>query len=151
MTITDKLFKISKDEYGESYTEHCLEQYKLFVESTNQISNRRLSANSFFLTINTAIIGLTGYIHLGDEKFVNGHLDSNVKANQNADQIKLSVFKSHIHVLKSPVLILILTYFLLGSFAKNTFYAFAVEFPVASAIPQVSVAPFWLLDTGQSS
>ncbi len=71
MTLKDDLFKIPKDEYGKSYTEHFLEQYKLFVESTDRISNRRLSANSFFLTINTVIVGLVGYVNLGDKEIGN--------------------------------------------------------------------------------
>lgn len=36
---------------------HLLDQYKLYVEMTDRISARRQSANSFFLTINTALVG----------------------------------------------------------------------------------------------
>lgn len=39
-----------------------LDQYKLYVESANQISTRRLTANSFFLTINTGLAALIGYL-----------------------------------------------------------------------------------------
>lgn len=41
------------------------EQYKLYVEMADRISQRRQSANSFFLTINTALVGLVSYIHVG--------------------------------------------------------------------------------------
>src|SRR2546430_429839 len=41
-----------------------LEQYKLYVEMADRISSRRLTANSFFLTINSAIIALGGYAAL---------------------------------------------------------------------------------------
>lgn len=40
----------------------AMDQYKLYVESANQISARRLAANSFFLTINTALAALLGYM-----------------------------------------------------------------------------------------
>ena len=54
---------LSKDRYGERYTEHVLEIYKLYVEMADRISTRRQAANSFFLTINSAIIALVGYVN----------------------------------------------------------------------------------------
>lgn len=50
---------------AEKYHDHLLEQYKVFVESADRISARRHSTNSFFMTINTAIIAVVGYVHLG--------------------------------------------------------------------------------------
>ncbi len=38
------------------------EHYKLYVEMADRVSARRLTANSFFLGINTAIIAIAGYI-----------------------------------------------------------------------------------------
>jgi len=40
----------------------AVEQYKLYVETAEQNSSRRLAANSFFLTINTGISALFGYM-----------------------------------------------------------------------------------------
>jgi len=40
------------------------EQYKLAVEMADRISARRLTANSFFLTLNTGIVAITGYLSL---------------------------------------------------------------------------------------
>ena len=48
------------------YQDHLLEQYKLFVEMADRISSRRQTANSFFLSINTALIGLLGYFSVND-------------------------------------------------------------------------------------
>ena len=42
----------------------ALEQYKLYVEMADRISSRRLTANSFFLTLNSAIVTLGGYAAL---------------------------------------------------------------------------------------
>ena len=62
MPLEDDLFKVSPTEYGEAYQAHLLEQYKLFVESADRISQRRQQANSFFLTINTALLAVLGGI-----------------------------------------------------------------------------------------
>ena len=40
---------------GEKYQAAILEQYKLYVEMADRVSNRRALANTFFLTLNTAI------------------------------------------------------------------------------------------------
>lgn len=58
---------MQQDEYGPNYKAHLLEQYKLYVEMTDRISSRRQLANSFFLSINTAIIALISHINLGSE------------------------------------------------------------------------------------
>lgn len=58
MPLDDRLFKVLPTEYGEAYQSHLLEQYKLFVESADRISQRRQQANSFFLTINTALLAV---------------------------------------------------------------------------------------------
>ena len=54
------LFWTAPTEYGESYPAHLIEQYKLYVESANKISDRRASANNYFLTLNTFLVSLIG-------------------------------------------------------------------------------------------
>ena len=49
---------MNREEYGNSYQAHFLEQYKLYVEITDRISHRRSLANGFFIASNTLIIGL---------------------------------------------------------------------------------------------
>lgn len=36
------------------------EQYKLFVDSAEHVSDKRMSANNYFLTINTALVSMIG-------------------------------------------------------------------------------------------
>jgi len=55
------LFAKPKKSYGKSYNEHLFEQYKLYVESAERISDRRQNANNYFLAINTAFISLLGF------------------------------------------------------------------------------------------
>lgn len=54
----DKLFSTPEKGYGPEYKSHLLEQYKLYIESAEKISDRRQNANNYFLTINTALISL---------------------------------------------------------------------------------------------
>lgn len=50
--------------YGsnEKYQAHLLDQYKLYVEMADRVSSRRQSGNSYFLSVNAAIIGFVGYL-----------------------------------------------------------------------------------------
>lgn len=64
MSIRENLFKKKPEKYGPSYQVHILEQYKLYVEMADRISSRRQIANSFFLSLNTALIALLGYNEL---------------------------------------------------------------------------------------
>lgn len=52
------------DEYPkhEKWHGHLLDQYKLYVEMADRISQRRTAANSYFLTINSAILAFVGYL-----------------------------------------------------------------------------------------
>lgn len=52
------LLNTTASEYGDGYREHLLEQYKLYVESAGQISERRTSANNYLLTVNTTLVTL---------------------------------------------------------------------------------------------
>lgn len=47
---------------NEKYQDHLLDQYKLYVEMADRVSARRQTANSYFLSINTAILGFAGYV-----------------------------------------------------------------------------------------
>ncbi len=68
MGLREKLFNSSEEEYGEHYKSHYLEIYNTYLEMADRISSRRQSTNSFFLAINTAIVGFIGYVQLGAEK-----------------------------------------------------------------------------------
>jgi len=59
---TDNLFKVPASEYGDAYRADFLTMYQEYVASADRISERRQAANTFFLSINTALLGVTGYI-----------------------------------------------------------------------------------------
>src|SRR2546426_3466138 len=64
MEADEELFPNNAENYGESYKEHLLEQYKLYVESTDRVSSRRALANTFFLTIASALLS-GGFVLVG--------------------------------------------------------------------------------------
>jgi len=59
--ISEVLFSKSPDEYGSRYQSDYIEIYKIYVASADNISSRRQTANSFFLTLNTALLAFLGY------------------------------------------------------------------------------------------
>lgn len=62
--IYGNIIGIPRGTYGDKYSDHVLEIYKLYLEMADRISARRQMANSFFLTINSAIVALVGYVNL---------------------------------------------------------------------------------------
>jgi hypothetical protein len=48
--------------HNEKWYSHLLDQYKLYVEMADRISSRRASANSYFLSVNSAILAFVGYL-----------------------------------------------------------------------------------------
>ena len=53
-----EICNIKPDEYGEKYQEHLLEQYKLYVEMADRVSQRRDQSNRFYVTIVSALVAL---------------------------------------------------------------------------------------------
>lgn len=55
-----KLFSRSEETYGDSFTSDLLEQYKLYVESAENVSARRVASSRYLLTLNAALAALYG-------------------------------------------------------------------------------------------
>jgi hypothetical protein len=53
-----KLQSQTPEQYGDKYRDHLLEQYKLFVQTSQQVSERRQNANNFLLTLNSSLVTL---------------------------------------------------------------------------------------------
>lgn len=47
---------------NEKWYSHLLDQYKLYVEMADRISQRRAAANTYFLSVNSAILAFVGYL-----------------------------------------------------------------------------------------
>ena len=51
--------------YPESkFQEHLLEQYKLYIETAEKVSDRRNNLNTFYLTLTTTSAGVIGYVRV---------------------------------------------------------------------------------------
>ena len=55
-----KLFNHTEETYGDSFTSDLLEQYKLYVQSAENVSARRVASSRYLLTINAALGALYG-------------------------------------------------------------------------------------------
>ena len=55
-----------KDDKSDNYIDHYLEQYRIYLHIFNSTSDRRNRANEFYLGLNTAIIGILGYLETKD-------------------------------------------------------------------------------------
>lgn len=51
-----------KDDKSDNYIDHFLEQYRIYIHIFNSTSDRREKNNEFYLGLNTAIIGILGYL-----------------------------------------------------------------------------------------
>ncbi|NKQ38792.1 MAG: hypothetical protein HF967_04855 [Methanosarcinales archaeon] len=49
---------MKKEEYGEQFNEHLLEQYKLYVEMADRISDRRERTNMFYISLLSVFLTL---------------------------------------------------------------------------------------------
>jgi len=56
--MTNNFFINDEKKYGNEYKSHLLEQYKLYLESIEKTSDRRQSANNYFLTVNTVLVSI---------------------------------------------------------------------------------------------
>ena len=57
--MADKgLFRVTAESYGNSYQKHLLEQYKLYVQMANHVSERRTAANNYLITVNGFLVTL---------------------------------------------------------------------------------------------
>lgn len=45
-------------EYGDKYQDHLLEQYKLYVETSQHVSEKRQNSNNYLLTLNSTLVTL---------------------------------------------------------------------------------------------
>ena len=57
---TEHLIHQTREGYGSSFNADLLEQYKLYVQSAENVSARRLASSQYLLTLSAALIALYG-------------------------------------------------------------------------------------------
>lgn len=65
MTLEEKgplnnLLNVDELSYGDKYKDHLFEQYKMYAESAEKVSDRRSSANRFFLSLSGVLVSVIG-------------------------------------------------------------------------------------------
>ena len=55
------LIRRTEETYAGSFSTDLLEQYKLYVQSAENVSARRVASNRYLLTLNAALVGLYGF------------------------------------------------------------------------------------------
>lgn len=53
---------MKEEQYGESYKEHLLQQYKLYTEMADQVSRRRIQANQFYISLLSGLLAFLSFI-----------------------------------------------------------------------------------------
>lgn len=58
----DQLIRNAEAVYGDRFHDHLLEQYKLYVESAQKVSEKRISASNYLLTVSSSLLTLFGIV-----------------------------------------------------------------------------------------
>ena len=75
--MDSKISTLEKDlwnsgfDVNQAYNSLLLEQYKIYIEMADRISQRRMLANTFFLTLNTSIIAIIITVSSGFDSIQN--------------------------------------------------------------------------------
>ncbi len=64
------LIHYTKETYGDSFSTDLLEQYKIYVQSAENVSARRVASSRYLLTLNIALVTLYG---IQSEEFVQSY------------------------------------------------------------------------------
>lgn len=65
-----KLFRKPAAEWSADETKAALDIYRMLVELADKVSQRRQSSNSFYLSVNTALVGASAYLTVGGQQSV---------------------------------------------------------------------------------
>lgn len=59
--LDEVLLRCTSETYGGSFNADLLEQYKLYVQSAENVSARRVASSRYLLTLNVALVALYGF------------------------------------------------------------------------------------------
>lgn len=60
--LSQQLIRHTTESYGDSFKTHLFEQYKHYVDSAQKVSERRVSANNYLLTVNAFLVTVYGLV-----------------------------------------------------------------------------------------
>ena len=59
------LLNFTEESYGDRFKPDILEQYKLYVQSADNVSNRRVASNRYLVPLNAALVAIYGFQSTG--------------------------------------------------------------------------------------
>ena len=62
---SNSLIRQSEEQGSDSFKSHLIEQYKLYVQSAENVSARRVQSSRYLLTLNAALVALYGFQSAG--------------------------------------------------------------------------------------
>jgi len=65
---SERLISNPREAYGDKFQDHVLEQYKLYVDSSQRVSEKRISTGNFLLAVNSSLLtafGIASTLHIG--------------------------------------------------------------------------------------
>lgn len=121
--MENKNYNNKENSYGEKYKDHFFEQYKLYLQGIENISDRRENANKYFVTINSGIIVALSYlIQHSDNRFV---------------------IPAIISVLLLGIVLSIIFYFLINSYKQLNSGKFSVLHKMEESLPVQMYSDEW--------
>ncbi|MGK7954465.1 MAG: hypothetical protein AB4063_04265 [Crocosphaera sp.] len=63
---------INKNSYGENFHDHLLEQYKLYVEMMDKVTERRGQTNTFYISLLSGLLALLSFLIDKDSNLFSG-------------------------------------------------------------------------------
>jgi len=58
--VGERLISNPQESYGDRFRDHLLEQYKLYVDSAQKVSEKRISSSNYLLTVSSSLLTLFG-------------------------------------------------------------------------------------------
>lgn len=62
MNSTKNKVDLINKNYKGNKEEHLMKQYEMFVDSSENVSSKRMTSNNFYLVVNTALFAIAGYL-----------------------------------------------------------------------------------------
>ena len=62
---SNSLIRQPEEQWSDSFKSHLMEQYKLYVQSAENVSARRVQSSRYLLTLNAALVALYGFQSAG--------------------------------------------------------------------------------------
>lgn len=53
---------MNREEYGQQFNDHLLEQYKIYIEMTDRVSTRRSQTNRFYVSLLSGLLALLSLV-----------------------------------------------------------------------------------------